>query len=88
MQTSSVIFNTKPHVFAPVQANKSIHSTAEHSCSSSLIFSGHKSNWVHQRKAISLRPRRYPQSRAYHITSKVKLLFAFDFSCTFIFWLV
>lgn len=67
MQTSAVIFNTKPLLLGPPAQLKPISSTD----SSSPLFSGHNHNWIHRTKAISIRTRRYPRSRAYLTISKV-----------------
>lgn len=67
MQTSAVIFNTKPLLLGPPAQLKPISSTD----SSSPLFSGHKHNWIHRTRAISIRTHRYPRSRAYLTISKV-----------------
>lgn len=91
MQTSAVIFNTKPLLLGPPAQLKPISSTD----SSSPLFSGHKHNWIHRTKAISIRTHRYPRSRAYFTISKViascivlVFLFFTYFFLTISFWFV
>lgn len=66
MQTSALIFNTKPLLLGPKAQVKSISSTEP----SSPLFSGHKHNWVHRNKVISFSTHRYPRNRAYFTISK------------------